>query len=447
MSTATPSAPRPGDAAPAADPPDQQGRTDPPDDLVAAQYETFPYPARDPAEEATRLVEGSPSHPVEIDHMLFGGRRDWSRPFRALVAGGGTGDGLVMLAQKLADIGCPAEITYLDLSAAARGVAEARIAARGLAGVRFVTADLAEAPRLARETPAGGQGFDYIDCCGVLHHLPDPDAGFAALAAALAPGGGIGLMVYAPHGRSGVYPLQAAFARLFDGDPPGARPALARPVIEALPPTNLLKRNPLVGDHVTGGDAGLYDLLLHARDRPYTIDALDAALGRAGLAMVSPVEPARYDPVRYLPRPDAGRGALAERLARLAPVERMGLAEALAGNMKTHVVYAAPAGEARRPATAGPAMVPHLSGAGPAALAQAVAREGRVTLRLDGLAFRVGLPRGAAKAIAAIDGRRTLGEIAAVCGRDWLAFAADWAPAARALEGFGLLHYSRGARR
>ncbi|MGR3783009.1 MAG: class I SAM-dependent methyltransferase, partial [Albimonas sp.] len=82
-------------------------------DPVKRQYESYPYPARDPADEARRLVEGSPSDPIEIDHFLFRGRRDWSRPFRALVAGGGTGDGLVMLAQKLADAGCPAEIHYL----------------------------------------------------------------------------------------------------------------------------------------------------------------------------------------------------------------------------------------------------------------------------------------------------------------------------------------------
>ena len=66
-------------------------------DPVRAQYEAYPYPARDPAEETARLITGSPSHPVEIDHFLFSGRRDWSAPFRALVAGGGTGDGLIML--------------------------------------------------------------------------------------------------------------------------------------------------------------------------------------------------------------------------------------------------------------------------------------------------------------------------------------------------------------
>jgi hypothetical protein len=80
------------------------------DERVRAQYEAYPYPHRDPRDEAKRLITGSPSHPLEIDHYLFRGRRDWSRPFRALVAGGGTGDGTIMLAQGLADRSCPAEI-------------------------------------------------------------------------------------------------------------------------------------------------------------------------------------------------------------------------------------------------------------------------------------------------------------------------------------------------
>ncbi|MBC7136242.1 MAG: methyltransferase, partial [Oceanibaculum nanhaiense] len=56
-------------------------------DPVQDQYEAYPYPGRNPAEEATRLVTGSPSRVLEIDHYLFGGQRDWSKPFRVLVAG------------------------------------------------------------------------------------------------------------------------------------------------------------------------------------------------------------------------------------------------------------------------------------------------------------------------------------------------------------------------
>jgi hypothetical protein len=61
------------------------------DARVQAQYEALPYPARDPADEARRLVIGAPSHLHELNHYVFTGARDFSKPFRALVAGGGTG--------------------------------------------------------------------------------------------------------------------------------------------------------------------------------------------------------------------------------------------------------------------------------------------------------------------------------------------------------------------
>jgi len=137
---------------------------------VKAQYEAYPYPQRDPADEAKRLITGSPSDPREIDHFLFGGRRDWSKPLRALFAGGGTGDGLIQLAQMLTIARRPYDITYVDLSSASRAVAEARAKQRGLSGITFHTGSLLDA--------AGYGSFDYIDCCGVLHHLPDPAAGF-----------------------------------------------------------------------------------------------------------------------------------------------------------------------------------------------------------------------------------------------------------------------------
>ena len=39
-------------------------------DPLIEQYEAYPYPARDPADEAKRLIEGSPSHLLEINHYI-----------------------------------------------------------------------------------------------------------------------------------------------------------------------------------------------------------------------------------------------------------------------------------------------------------------------------------------------------------------------------------------
>ncbi|MDF2764452.1 MAG: methyltransferase, partial [Rhodospirillales bacterium] len=54
----------------------------------------------------------------------------------------------------------------------------------------------------------------------MLHHLDDPAAGLAALARALAPGGGLGVMVYGALGRTGVYHAQAMLKMLIDPDEP-----------------------------------------------------------------------------------------------------------------------------------------------------------------------------------------------------------------------------------
>ena len=292
---------------------------------LAAQYEAQPYPARDPRTETKQLQVGSPSHLREIDHWLFGG----ARPLRALFAGGGTGDGAIMLAQQMAWAGRAGHVTWLDRSAAARRIAEGRAAARNLANIGFESRSLLD---LAH---SGLGPFDYIDCCGVLHHLPDPAAGLQALLAVLAPGGGLGLMVYAPHGRTGVYMVQDALARLAPPDAPAAtRIDTARRVLRHLPPTNWLGANPNFTDITQGGDAGLTDLLLNPRDRAYTIDAFAGLLHDAGLKIACLVEPSAYDPSLFLPDP-----RLRARLAALDPIGRAAVAEALAGNMATHIVY------------------------------------------------------------------------------------------------------------
>jgi len=36
--------------------------------------------------------------------------------------------------------------------------------------------------------------MDYIDCCGVLHHLADPEQGLQALSEQLTARGGMGLI-------------------------------------------------------------------------------------------------------------------------------------------------------------------------------------------------------------------------------------------------------------
>ncbi|CAO3415936.1 class I SAM-dependent methyltransferase [Azospirillum doebereinerae] len=409
-------------------------------DDLRAQYEAYPYPARDPADERKRLVTGSPSHLDEVVHYVFGGRLDRDRPLRVLVAGGGTGDGTIMLAQQLADSGNAGRVTYLDLSEASQAVARARAEARGLTNIDFRRGSLLELEGLKRE---GVAPFDYIDCCGVLHHLDDPAAGLRSLAGALAPGGGIGLMVYAPLGRTGVYPMQAALRAMTEGLPPAEKVALARRLVQQLPPSNWLLANPFVTDH-RQADANLYDLLLHSSDRPYSVGELAELAESAGLAIGALIDPARYDPATWIKDP-----RLLKRLESLSWLERAAWTEQVTGGMTKHVAYLLrPAdldGAVARPD--GPDIVPVLRDLDGPALAKSLPPGGSLEVELLGSLIPIPLPRLAGPILARADGKATLGDIhaavAATSGAGWDQFLTQFQQLFKALGGVGKMHLRR----
>ena len=398
--------------------------TDATDAQLAAQYEAYPYPRRDPRDEAKRLIVGSPGHLLEVDHWVFGANRPASRPLNALIAGGGTGDATLMLAQQMTNAGRAGSVTWLDRSAASLRIAQSRANARKLSNIVW------EQRSLLDLAESGLGPFDYIDCCGVLHHLPDPAAGLRALASVLAPDGGMGLMVYAPHGRTGVYMIQDALRLLAPADKaPPARLDIARRVMRHLPETAWLRHNRNFDDHINGGDAGLYDLLLNPRDRSFTVPELAALLAECGLRPACWVEPLRYDPTPLLPDPK-----LRDRLAGLDPTQRAALAESLAGNMAVHIVYCVRADNpVRRADAVSPDAVPVCREVTGEALAKAIRPDGTLMIGLDGLQLPVALPPLAGAILRRVDGRRSVAEIAAeLPNQD--AFDRAWPATFQALE-------------
>lgn len=374
------------------------------DAAVRAQYEALPYPARDPTDERRRLIEGSPSHLAELNHYVFGGRRDFTQPIRVLVAGGGTGDATIMLAQHLADAGSPGRVVYADPSIAARHVAECRAAIRGLGNISFHTAAIEDLPALALGP------FDYIDCCGVLHHLADPAHGLRTLAGLLTPDGGLGLMFYGPLGRTGVYAAQDLVRLLVPEGAPAERAQEARRIVADLPASNWLKRNPFVGDYLSGGDAGVFDLLLHVRDRAYAVPEILALASSCGLAVTAFIEPAAYDPNIYVASPQVRR-----RLVGLTAMERVAAAELIAGNMAKHVFYAVPA-ERRDQAVArldDPSMIPILRAAEGNGDFLAIKPGIALTVAFNGIKARFPLPDLAQPILRQIDGTRTVDQVVA----------------------------------
>jgi len=235
---------------------------------VRDQYEALPYPPREPAEEKSRLVRTWLDELAMINHYCFAGKQSFRNGFRVLVAGGGTGDSTIFLAEQLRRT--DAEVVHLDISRAAIEVAQRRAEVRGLRNISWINDSLLALPEL------GLGKFDYINCLGVLHHLEDPDAGLRALRAACADSGALGIMVYAQHGRTGVYQMQEALRKINEGTSDHqTRLANAKEVLASAPPTNwFLRGDDLFIDHKVWGDAGIYDLLLHSQDRAYTVGEL-----------------------------------------------------------------------------------------------------------------------------------------------------------------------------
>ncbi|TVR82787.1 MAG: class I SAM-dependent methyltransferase [Rhodospirillales bacterium] len=405
------------------------------DDPVRSQYEAYPYPVRDPADERRRLIVGSPSHLDELNHHVFGGKMDFTRPWRMLAAGGGTGDAAIMMAQQLADRAPASEVLYIDIADGARRIAEARAQARGLRNIRFRRLSLLELD------PAEVGRFDYIDCCGVLHHLADPAAGLRALTGVLADDGGLGLMLYAPHGRDGVYPMQAmlrtvaAHGAITDD----RRLDITRRLLRQLPDTHPLKRNPFLRDHLEQGDAGLYDLFLHARDRPFTVPETLALCHDAALRVTTFIEPAFYDPLTFLADP-----ILRTRVQALSREDRWAFAERLAGAMRKHVFYAVRAANpVTPPAPDDPAAVPVLRDVDGPAVARQLQPGVALTVGFEGISLRLPLPPLAGAILRRIDGRRSLAEIGAGFAAEPDVFFRQFGQLHATLNGIGKLYLAR----
>lgn len=345
----------------------------------------------------------TPGHLLEVNQFVFGGRLDFGRPLRVLNAGGGTGNESLMLAGQMAALGLRGEVVEIDISAASQAISKRRAKRRGLANIRHVHGSLLDVATLAPGP------FDYINCSGVLHHLASPDDGLAALGGVLAPGGGMGIMVYGEIGRIGLYHLQRALRLLDDGRPLADKLALTRRLLCELPPHAWIKRNPVLGtDHARMSDAEIVDRYLHTQDRAYTVPQIFQWADRAGLRVSGFAFPARYDPRSYLDDPDVAR--LAETIP---PRQRAEVAELLCGDMATHTFYLVP-DDGEVLASCDPASeeaIPVLRGADPVALAAKLTPGQGFRHSHGGRELDFPLSELSAPLIARMNGRTTLADI------------------------------------
>ena len=166
-------------------------------------------------------------HFSELHHEFEAQFLDWLHPLtpdffrdkRVLDAGCGTG----RHAQFAAAYGAR-EVVALDLSDA---VKTARANLAPFENVHVVQGDLLRPP-----FPAGadGGGFDLIYSIGVLHHLPDPRAGFESLVRFLRPGGTIAVWVYGHENNGFVRNVVEPVRRVSTRVPPPMLRGLAWPL-------------------------------------------------------------------------------------------------------------------------------------------------------------------------------------------------------------------------
>ncbi len=306
---------------------------------IQDQYERYPFPVRLPEDEHTRLIASEIDRLAKIDHHCFGGQRDFEKSTRILVAGGGTGDALIFLAEQLRE--CPAEFVYLDMSSASLETARARAAVRGLENIEWIQASL-----LDLDAQSIGH-FDYINCVGVLHHLKDPRAGLESLVSCLSPDGALGLMLYGQFGRKNVYLLQEMLNQFFGPDTElSAKVELTRQIFGDLGRMGRLEFGEgalnLLKDRRS--DAYLVDTYLHGQDRAYTVTDIHELLSSCGLELAGFTNffddqgftcALDYDPQVFFSDSD-----LLARVGSLEEPNRGQIAEILGGKTSMHAFYA-----------------------------------------------------------------------------------------------------------
>lgn len=389
---------------------------------VRRQYEALPYPPRDPADERKRLVSTWLEDLPMINHYCFGGRRTFGQGFRALVAGGGTGDATIFLAEQLRHT--DAKVVHLDLSEASTLIAQERARIRGLDNIEWIRDSILNLP-LLRLPP-----FDYVNCSGVLHHLADPDEGLRALRQVLKPDGALGLMVYATIGRTAVYQMQALMRLVNEGEEDPARKiAATRDIVSSLPPRNWFRRSLDLHPDLRMGDAGIYDLLLHSQDRSYTVAELfDWLQDGHGLHLEFTDVARGRSP--YLPQMVLGSKP-PERMAQLRALPRrrqFEIAELLGGDIIMHSFYATATDRSARYGDA--EAVPfffHEPLTGEIVSGVFNTNRGQPFMlnhENAGLSMRVNPGRYGAKLLGLVDGQRSFGAIFDKFREDWKGQAA-----------------------
>jgi len=280
-------------------------------------YDRYPYPRPvDSLDNYRQLWQDDQRR--RADYHLFWPARPFREDHSILVAGCGTSQ-----AAKHAMRWPEAQVTGIDFSATSVRCTDELKRKYNLHKLQVHQLPIERAGELEIS-------FDQIVCTGVLHHLPDPDAGLRALRSLLKPDGAMHLMVYAPYGRTGIYMLQEFCRRVgIQATDDGIRDLIN--ALGSLPPghplESLLREAPDFRQ-----EAALADALLHPQDRAYSVPQLFDFIARGGLRFCRWVKQAPYSTHCGV----MARIPQASQMANLPSAEQYAAVELFRGTMVRH---------------------------------------------------------------------------------------------------------------
>ena len=248
---------------------------------VANLYNTYPFPP-DPLSDLE-----PPGYNWRWSwtaaYSFCTGMKPKTQDIRILDAGCGTGSGT----DYLIHLNPEAEVTAIDLSEKALEVAKERCQRSGVIAkhakpVKFFNLKLEEATQLEGE-------FDFINCVGVLHHLPEPETGIKAIASKLKPGGILHIFVYAELGRWEISLMQKAIA-LLQGDKRGDYRdgvKVGREIFANLPENNrILQQEKKLWSLENHRDESFADMYVHPQEIDYNVETLFDLIEASGLDFI-----------------------------------------------------------------------------------------------------------------------------------------------------------------
>ena len=287
---------------------------------VANLYNTYPFPP-DPLSDLE-----PPGYNWRWNwtaaYSFCTGMKPKTQDIRILDAGCGTGSGT----DYLIHLNPEAEVTAIDLSEKALSVAKERCQRSGVIAkhakpVKFFNLKLEEATQLEGE-------FDFINCVGVLHHLPEPEKGIKAIAQKLKPGGILHIFVYAELGRWEITLMQKAIA-LLQGDKRGDYRdgvKVGREIFANLPENNrILQQEKKLWSLENHRDESFADMYVHPQEIDYNVETLFDLIEASGLDFVGFSNPKYWQLARLLSESDE----LMSRAENLSDRERYRLIELL----------------------------------------------------------------------------------------------------------------------